>query len=137
MLVYLAGSITHYDNENELHKAIGWRINAQNYLAKININAFNPMINYHVNKYYNSKGVVSQNYHYLKQSDIMLLNVEYLEKSYGTLFEIFNFWADHKPVIAFGENTIINSPHIKEAITMVFPTLDNTLEYINDMYFLH
>lgn len=129
----MAGSITYYDINNELDKAKEWRRQAAD-LLNDKFKIFNPIINYETNKTFNNKGVVYQNLYYLNKSQIMLLNMENLDKSPGTLFEMFNFWANHKPVIAFGKTPIYNQPHVQEAITNWFINVDKAIDYINFMY---
>lgn len=133
--IYLAGSMTSYYSENKPELAENWRRHATASLFD-NIKVFNPCINYSINKTYDAKGVVYQNLHYLNNSDIMILNLDRLEKSQGTLFEIFNFFMNRKPVIAFGSNPIYNQPHVHESITIKFDTLDEVIKYIKNMYHL-
>jgi nucleoside 2-deoxyribosyltransferase len=127
--------MSYYSSKGEFEKAKEWRTKATIYLKKLGIDCFNPALRYDKNIYYDSKGVVNQNYIYLQKSDIMLLNLEYLEHSPGTLFEIFNFWSQHKPVISFGKTDIYYQPHVNAAITMNFPEIEKALEYINNLYF--
>lgn len=136
--VYLAGSITEYNNKNELKKAIDWRIKATSFLMS-NIDktsVFDPTVNFAKNLTYNPRGVVLQNIKYLKESNLLLLNLEYLEKSPGTIFEITYAYLNQIPVIAFGElqDSIKYQPHINEAITMRFNDIVIALRYVYDMY---
>ena len=136
--VYEAGSITQYQRENNLKKAIDWRIKASNFLIT-NINncdIFDPTVNFEKNCTYDPRGVVLQNVKYLKESNLLLLNLEYLEKSPGTIFELTYAYLNQIPVVAFGEldKSIEGNPHILESISMRFDTLKESLDYIYDMY---
>jgi nucleoside 2-deoxyribosyltransferase len=134
--IYLAGSMTSYYSENKPDLAENWRLKVSDSFYNKDVKVFNPCINYPINKTYDAKGVVYQNLHYLNHSDIMILNLDRLEESQGTLFEIFNFFMNRKPVIAFGSNPIYNQPHVHESITIKFDTLDEVIKYIKNMYHL-
>lgn len=134
--IYLAGSMTSYYIENKPELAEEWRLKVSDSFYNKDIKVFNPCINYPINKTYEPKGVVYQNIHYLEKSDIMILNLDRLEESPGTLFELYYFFLHKKPVIAFGNNEIYNQPHIHESITIKFDTLDEAIQYIKNMYHL-
>jgi nucleoside 2-deoxyribosyltransferase len=133
-LIYLAGAMTKFENEGKLKEAIMWRKHARDALLSDNFEIFNPTLFYEVNKNYNLRGVPYQNLYYLEKSDIILLNAKYIEFSPGTMWEIFLSWYNKKPVICFGHSDALEQPHIKEAITIRFDTLDNACEYIKSMY---
>ena len=136
LAIYTAGAMTtHYIN-NEPEKAEKWRLKVSDAFYNKDIKVFNPCINYSINKTYESKGVVYQNIHYLERSDIIILNLDELEESPGTLFELYYFFLHQKPVIAFGCNEIYNQPHIHESITIRFDTLNESIQYIKNMYHL-
>jgi nucleoside 2-deoxyribosyltransferase len=134
-LIYLAGAISYPESIGKMKDCTEWRNDATEYFKSINMNVFNPVINYEINKTFSSSGVPSQNFHYLKQSDIILVNLEYIEHSPGTLFEIFlGKWMMQKPIISFGFSVSLLQPHIKSSIDMTFNTLEESLEYICSMY---
>jgi nucleoside 2-deoxyribosyltransferase len=135
-LCYLAGAITCHDRNNLIGKATHWREIATHLLKNEKIETFNPMCNYYINKEFDSKGVVLQNLLYLQKSDLILVDLECIEISPGTLWEIYLSWYMKKPVIAFGKlNTdIINQPHVNAAINMRFEFLDEACDYIRSMY---
>ena len=136
--VYLEGAISQYNRLNQLDKAKAWRIKASNFFIENfrDANVFDPSFGFEKNFTYPSRGVVLQNIKYLKESNLALLNLEYLEKSPGTMFEMTYNYLNNKPTIAFGEldNSLEFSPHILECLTMTFPNLDRALEYTYDMY---
>lgn len=134
MLCYLAGSISEYQRRGELEKAIQWRVEAKEALRYIGIKVFDPTINYETNKLFSNKSKVHENNYYLEKSNIMLLNLEYLNFSPSSLFALFRFWDNHKPVIAFGKNEIIYNPEVEDSISIVFPYMDKALEYIQKSY---
>ena len=136
--VYLEGAISQYNRLGKLDVAKAWRIKASNFFIENfrEVEVFDPSQNFEKNFIYPSRGVVLQNLKYLKESNLSLLNLEYLHKSPGTIFEMTYDYLNEKPIIAFGEldNSLEFSPHILECITMTFPDLDKALEYCYDMY---
>lgn len=134
--IYEAGAMTTYYEENRPELAESWRLEFSDAFYNKEVKIFNPCINYLINKTYEPKGVVYQNLHYLNNSDIIILNLDRLEESQGTLFEIYNFFMNKKPVIAFGSNPIYNQPHVHESITIRFDTLNEAIRYIKNMYHL-
>lgn len=131
--IFLSGCMSYYYNSNKPKLAEDWRNEAIEKLGgKFNI--FNPCVNYNKNICYEPKGVVYQNIAYLNKSDIILLNLSHIEDSPGTLFETFTSFLNHKPIIAFNETSLINQPHVHEAITMHFIDLSGAFDYIKDMY---
>lgn len=136
-MIYLAGCITYLENQGKLHEAIEWRKTAQERLEDSGFQVFNPMINYEMNKSYanySPKTVVHQNTHYLNKSDILLVNLNDLEHSPGTMFEMFYAYLHNKPIVAFGYTDIFFQPHINESITYHALDLEHALEHIFSMY---
>lgn len=141
MKIYLAGAITYYEINNELYKAMNWRNKATQKLLELNTDIcdnkfdwFDPMDNYEENQNYNYNSIVLQNKHYLDECDLMIVNLDKLEYSPGTLFEIFYYYTNHKPIIAFGETKLIEQPHVNRSITEWFPDLNSVIKYIKNMY---
>ena len=136
--VYMAGAISEYNRLKQLNKAKAWRIKASNFFIENinNVEIFDPSLNFEKNFTYNSKGVVLQNIKYLRESNLLLLNLEYLEKSPGTMFEIVWAYLNGVVVISFGklDNSLEFSPHVEQCIDMTFDDLDKALEYVYDMY---
>lgn len=140
--LYMAGAIsTHFDNK-EYHKATQWRIQLAQKLLDLNADLcdnhfdwFDPTINFEDNVYTaNAKTVVQQNNYYLDKCDIMVVNLEDLDKSPGTIYEIVYFTIKNKPIIAFNNNKLIHSPHISVGITDKLDTLDDVVEYLKSYY---
>lgn len=131
--IFLSGCMSYFYDNNKHELAEDWRNQATERLKK-KFNIFNPCTNYYKNINYEPKGIVYQNIAYLNKSDFILLNLDKLESSPGTLFEIFANFLNHKPVIAFGETLLLDQPHVYEAITMHFIDLDSACDYIENMY---
>lgn len=132
--VYSAGCLSYYFNNNKFEKATIWRDEASKKLKDINIKVFNPSHFFNENLQYNSKGIPYQNLYYLQNCDFVLINLNELNESPGTIFELAWCFILKKPVIAFGNTIWRESPHIKESITVQFETLNEALDYISTMY---
>jgi hypothetical protein len=128
------GAMTYYTKINQFDKAIQWRLKAKQVLEPLGFKVFDPTINFTENIQYPSKGVLYQNLHYLNKSKFVLGNIQFLEHSPGSLYELFTAFNDHKPVITFGYSDVLTQPHVNEAITVNFVNLDLALEYIRNMY---
>jgi nucleoside 2-deoxyribosyltransferase len=135
MRVYLAGACScHYAN-NEFEKATEWRRIAAGTLWHSRFKVFDPTKYFKENLEFDGRGVPVQNYTYLSQCDLVLVNLDELHMSPGTIFELAWSWTLKKPVVAFGSSRWMEQPHVKDAITVKFDTVDQAVEYINLMYF--
>jgi nucleoside 2-deoxyribosyltransferase len=137
MLIYLAGCMSEHDRKGCFEKATSWRKTATKELSHTEgkMKLFDPCDNYTFNKEYNPKGVVNQNLAYLKNTDVILVNLEEIDKSPGTLFEIFYGYMNHIPIISFGESYLYDSqPHITESISMHFEEIYGATDYILSMF---
>ncbi len=139
--LFLSGCMSYYYNQGKPELAEQWRREVENYIQlydflKNNFKVFNPCKNFYKNSIYSSKGIVHQNLFYLKKSDIILLNLNDIEQSPGTLFEIYYAFLNNKPTIAFGENKLYTNrqPHICESITYKCRDLNEIFQYINNVY---
>lgn len=134
MLIYLAGCMSYYYENNEPQKAEHWRDIAKERLKDIEISTFDPTLHYKNNYLYDSDLMVQQNEYYLKKTDIILVNLDDLDKSYGTIYELVYAHTLGKQILAFGDNTIKYHPHIKHILTNHFDNLNEVLDFINTAY---
>lgn len=134
MLIYLAGCMSYYYENSESQKAEHWRNIAKERLKDIGISTFDPTLHYTTNSSYDSDLMVQQNEYYLKKADIILVNLDNLDKSYGTIYELVYAHALEKPILAFGNSTILSHPHLKRALINRFRNLDEVLEFISTVY---
>lgn len=132
--VYLAGAISYFYKTEQHDRATKWRDGAKEYLGQFDIKCFNPCDEPSDCWQYPQGGLIKQNYFYLKNCDIILLNLDMINDSVGTVWEISMAWRDHKPVVAFGKTPWLDRPHMLSLIDVKFDTLDQALEYIVDMY---
>ena len=132
--VYLAGAISYFYNTKQKERATKWRNKAKEYLGQFDIKCFNPCDEPADCWQYPQGGLIKQNYFYLKNCDIVLVNLDMINDSIGTIWELSMAWRDHKPIIAFGTTPWLNRPHMLSLIDVKFNSLDEALEYIADMY---
>lgn len=134
MLIYLAGCMSYYYENSESQKAEHWRYIATERLKNIGISTFDPTLYYTTNSSYDSDLMVQQNEYYLKKADIILVNLNDLDKSYGTIYELVYAHALEKPILTFGSSTILSHPHLKHVLINRFRNLDEVLEFISTVY---
>lgn len=136
MLIYLAGCMSYYYDSNNPEKAESWRNIAEEKLQyNYDIFTFNPTLNYETNCKYNSDLMVQQNEYYLKKADLILVNLDDLDKSYGTIYELVYAHALEKPILAFGSTAIYGHPHLKHILQNCFQSLEEVLEFIDTVYY--
>lgn len=131
--IFLSGCMSYYYDNNKSNLAEDWRNEAIRRLGD-KFNIFNPCVNYNENINYEPRGIVYQNITYLNKADLVILNVNKLGESPGTLFELYASFFKHKPVISFGNSVLLDQPHVHEVITMHFIDLDSACDYIENMY---
>ena len=132
--IYLAGAISYFYNTDQSERATKWRDKAEEYFEQFDVKCFNPCKENPCCWDYPQDGLIKQNYFYLKNCDAMLLNLDMLNDSIGTVFEMTLFWEWHKPIIAFGKTPWLERPHCKSMIDVHFNTLDEALDYIANMF---
>lgn len=132
--VYLAGAITYFYKTEQSERATAWRDKAEEFLNDYNIKCFNPCKESPSCWEYPQDGLIKQNYFYLNNCDIVLVNLDMINDSVGTIWELSMAWKDHKTVIAFGKTPWLKRPHMKSLIDVKFDTLDEALDYVVDMY---
>ena len=138
MLAYLAGAMSYHHNNQEFDKARQWR-RTLTYLLQNRwevMDIFDPTVNFETNikTDCSNASIVAQNRHYLLKSDIVILNAEELDKSPGTLWEIFVAKEYNKPIYVFGNSNWLRSPHIAECITMKFNNYDDLMNHLRNFY---
>lgn len=133
--VYLAGAISCFYKEGCPEKASAWRDRAQKHLAEKNdIVCFNPCLEGEDCWKYPQGGVITHNYFYLQNCDVILVNLDKISESVGTIWELSMAWHDHKTVIAFGDTPWLYSPHMQSMISVKLSSLEDALKYIGDMF---
>lgn len=127
---------------NQYEKAMKWRSDLARKLLEINDNKgyrhfdwFDPTVGFTENvKTATYEMVVKQNNFYLNQCDIMVVNLDMLHKSPGTIYEIIYFYLDNKPIIAFNNDEFALAPHINVGITEFVEDIDAVAECLQNYY---
>lgn len=114
--VYLAGAMSCYYKEGKVEKATEWRERAEKYFDSYSetIRCINPMRyfsidgNYHTSDYEPMRFDLRK----VKESRVVLVNLEDLYRSLGTSDEIIYAWLNDIPIIGFLEDeNLINTVH--------------------------
>jgi len=132
--IYLIGSISEHLRNGELERATEWRSRLKNRLKTHNIECFDPCVNLQNHLTLSDKSIVLQNIYYLNSCDIGIVNTDKLIYSPGSWFEIFKYYFDKKPVVAFGEKPPTQVPHVREAISEYFKTEEEVVKYLKSLF---
>lgn len=143
MKIYLAGKMggLSFDEMNE------WRSNASQKLLKTaeyyseTVNVVNPVLYYNFEEKRQQSEIEVEEFDlaHVISSDIIIVNLDGLSSSIGTIIELHDAHYHHKiPVIAFGDKELYETLHpwIKNDITRVEPDIDDVVTYIKDFYFM-
>ena len=143
--IYLCGAMETYEGTNE---ARVWRERAKEYFDKYSINfeCISPVdyYNYGSNVAQRDSEIMRFDLRKVRESDILLVNLNDIRKSVGTCDEIFLAYVLGKPIIGFINKDVPN----KEIAQLVHPwkyeqidrievgdnSLSKACEYIKDYY---
>lgn len=138
MLIYQCGAISEYIERDEFYKATEWRKKQQENLRQLGFKFYDPCKCFKdefPSEKINDMSIIMNNLVYLKKCDLMTVNLEYIDKSPGSICEMWEFWRQQKPILTFGEYIKdIKYPHILGIITQHFESLEELCKYINVMY---
>ena len=139
--IYLAGKMTGI-SFNEMNR---WRTKAKDELISsannigYSVTVINPVdfYNFEECRYQSDKEVEDYDLKHVLTSDIVIVNLEGLHTSIGTIIELHDANYHRRiPVIAFGSKETYEKLHpwIKRDITRIADTIDNVVEYIKQFY---
>lgn len=141
MKIYLAGKMggLSYDEMNEWRKETFHKLlkTAECYNKKVNV--INPVLYYNFEEIRHQSEIEVEEYDlaHVISSDIIIVNLDGLSSSIGTIIELHDAHYHHKiPVIAFGDKKLYNELHpwIKNDITRVENNIDGVVTYVEDFY---
>lgn len=127
--VYLAGGC-----KNEPDEGMGWREKVFNDWEDLGFNFVNPLryFRYSENWHQSDKQVKQYYMSRIKNSDIILVNLNNSDASCGTCQEI-QYAVDHDiPVIGFGHENVYN--WLEVDCQCIFDSADEAMEYIYNYY---
>lgn len=130
-----------------LEEMNAWRIDAKHklntaaYMSGSCIKIINPVdfYNFEVKRYQTEKEVEDFDLYHVTSSNIIIVNLDGLDGSIGTIIELHDACYHHKiPVVAFGDKSLYDALHpwIKNDITRVEDSIDTVIDYIKDFYFI-
>jgi hypothetical protein len=139
--VYLAGKM----NGLSYAEMSGWRnkiyekLNAMANFHDKKINVVNPVLYYNFEEKRHQSEVEVEEFDlaHVVSSNIIIVNLDGLKNSIGTIIELHDAHYHHKiPVIAFGNQELYADLHpwIKNDITRIESNIDEMLDYIEDFY---
>ena len=134
MYLYEAGTLTYYHRNNQIEKGLEWRSELDVWANDHNIRTFNPSKTYlkEINHSYSQYMCIAQNDYYINKCDICVVNLDDIDFSPGTIYEIVRFKELKKPVIGFGKKHW--SPHINCCISHQCKNLDEVIELLENMF---
>lgn len=110
---------------------------ADNY--DVRLNCVNPCkyYNFEEKRQQSEMEVMKFDLNRVYESKVLIVNLDGLSSSIGTIIECYEAWSWDIPVLAFGEYSTYEALHpwIKNCITRCDPSMLETIEYIKDFYF--
>ena len=142
--VYLAGALTCYYKENKFEKATKWRKMAEKYFEENTDNfvCINPIYYITDNSNHHATGyeIMRFDLRKVKESKVILVNLESLHKSIETSDEIMYAWLNDIPIIGFLEDeSLIDTLHSWkicqiDRIEIGKGSQERAMEYIKNYY---
>jgi len=135
LYIYEGGSLTYLNRIGKIDEALEWRQKIDNWAEDNNVKTFNPAKNFirEITYGYSGKLIVDQNDFFLNKATLMIVQLEYIDFSPGTMYEMITFKNMGKPIIAFGKEKHW-SPHLDSCISQYCYSIDETIEIINNMF---
>ena len=141
--IYLAGKMSGLSHG----EMINWRIQISEKLknaaifSECYLNIINPVDYYNFEKtsHQSEKEVKEFDLKHVATSDIIIVNLNGLNTSDGTKYEISQASRNYNiPIIAFGDKNLYDELHpwIKDDITRVEEDMDSTVRYISNFYMM-
>jgi len=141
LYIYESGSLTYLKKNNLFYLATEWRDKLDKWAKDNGVYTFNPAKTFEIEMAHNFSGetVVRQNDLYLKKSNIMVVQMDYIDYSPGTIYELVTYKQSYpyKPVIAFSvvkENLYHKSPHIESCITEHCESIEDVINLLCVMF---
>lgn len=134
MFIYEAGALTYYYKNNIFEMGLTWRNKLDEWAKDNNIKTFNPAVTFmkEINHSYSPNMCIAQNDYYIEKCDICVVNLDDIDFSPGSIYELVRFKELRKPVIGFGKKHW--SPHINSCISNQCESLDEVIELLCNMF---
>lgn len=139
--IYLAGKMggLTFDEMNEWRCEACQKLLSQAEMFSEKINVVNPVLYYNFEEKRHQTEIEVQEFDlsHVISSDIIVVNLDGLKDSIGTIIELHDAHYHHRiPVIAFGGRALYDDLHpwVKNNITRVEDGVDDVVAYIRDFY---
>lgn len=137
--IYLGGAMGCFKDTPHLMKQ--WRTNATHLLNEyakfrdIKLEIVNPIDYYNFDevRHQSEKEIMDFDLWQVVHSDLVLVNLDRIHDSPGTIIELYEAKRSGIPVIGFGDDSSLH-PWIRECINRIESNLDKATEYINEFY---
>lgn len=143
MKIYLAGKMNGltFDEMNEWRNETFQKLLEAAEYNNEKINVVNPVSYYNFEEKRHQTEIEVEEYDlaHVISSNIVVVNLDGLSNSIGTIIELHDAHYNHKiPVIAFGDKKLYENLHpwVKNDITRVEDSIDDVVAYIRDFYFM-
>lgn len=135
LYIYTAGTLSYLNKIKQLYMALNWREELEQWASDNNVKIFNPATTFlkEKNHHYSDKIIVQQNDFFLNACNLMVVQLDFIDYSPGTQYEMTTFKHMQKPVIAFGKEKHW-SPHINSCISHQCDNIEDVIELINNMF---
>lgn len=140
LIIYEAGKMSGLD----LQQMLTWRIELTKELEDVaemvgvKVNAVNPVnyFNFVQKRHQTESEIMKFDLSKVKQSDIVIVNMDGLNTSIGTCIELYEAYKREIPVLAFGRNNLYEELHpwVQCCITRHDKTYKETVNYIKEFY---
>lgn len=141
--IYLAGKMggLTFEEMNKWRCETRRKLLSQAEMFSKKISVINPVLYYNFEEKRRQTEIEVQEFDlaHVISSDIIVVNLDGLSNSIGTIIELHNAHYHHKiPVIAFGKRELYDNLHpwVKNDITRVECDIDGAIAYIKDFYFM-
>lgn len=145
LTIYLAGAMSNltYEQMNSWRVRLKKNILQEVLLYDVKARIINPVsyYNFEYPVYKTEKEVMQFDLNLVRNSDIVIVNLDGLNTSIGTCIELYEAMKNNIPVLAFGDIETYDEtyenlhPWIKECISRVDSSEKELIEYLKDFYF--
>lgn len=132
--VYLSGAIKEVDSMFQTWRDESLIIEESGFYPNINFIDPNSYFNYTDKLPKTDKQCIDLFMWLVDKSDILLVNLDYSEKSCGSMAEIEHAYCYGKPIVGFGSKPDTWYSWAKERVSVFFDTLEDAVEYIYYSY---
>lgn len=139
--IYLAGKMNglSFEEMNNWRNEVFQKLLSLSEMYNIKLNVVNPVLYYNFEEKRHQTEIEVEEFDlaHVISSDIIIVNLNGLKDSIGTIIELHDAHYHHKiPVIAFGDKELFNNLHpwVKNDITRVENNINDVVTYIRDFY---